>query len=156
MKAFRFRLDAVLNLREQAEQKAQQRCAEAQRAVQRAIAQLEAADSAVDEAEAQHRALIRGGCQAGQLQKMRLYEVELRHHRDRRADELATAREQAEEARTRLVAATQAREVMEHLRHRQRRAFEYEAARADQKALDEMSARGLTLATAWQGERTEI
>lgn len=156
MKAFHFRLEAVLSLRQQAEQAAQQRSAEAQRAVQNALAQLDAAEATLLAAQHQRLSSLGTGCQVMLLEQLRAYEIVLRERRALRARELAVAREQAEKAQVQLIKATQEREALEHLRDRQRRTHAYEAARGEQKALDEMSARKSLLACALQVESKSL
>jgi len=147
MKAFRFRLQAVLTLREQAEQAAQQVCAGACAALDRAAARLRSAEAGIAANEQLWRARLAAGLRAEELEQWRLYAGLLYERRTRMASELAQAREQLEEARRQLLLATRQREALERLRHRQRRMHDYEAARAEQKFLDELSQRVPLLAS---------
>ena len=150
MKAFRFRLQAVLTLREQTEQAAQQRCARAYAAVEIAAARVRSAEAEIDATDQAHRAQMAAGPRAGQLDQLRLY-VSLLHERRRQlARELAEGRRQAAEAARQLLLATQQREGLERLRGRQRRVYDYQTARAEQQTLDELVGRGPALSGAWK------
>lgn len=63
---------------------------------------------------------------------------------------MTEAQKQAEEAGRLLTVATQRREALDRLRSRQRRVHDYQAGRAEQKLLDELSGRGPALAEAWR------
>ena len=150
MKAFRFRLQAVLTLREQTEQVAQQRCARAYAAVEIAAARVRSAEAEIDATDQAHRAQMAAGPRAGQLDQLRLY-VSLLHERRRQlARELVEGRRQAAEAARQLLLATQQREGLERLRGRQRRVYDYQTARAEQQTLDELVGRGPALSGAWK------
>jgi flagellar protein FliJ len=148
MKAYKFRLEAVLTLREQAEQEAEQRFAHAYTAVQAAKANVRAAEAAIDAAEQAQRAQLAAGSRAGQVEQLRAYTVLLDERRLHFERELAETRRQAEIARHQLMAATQQRETLERLRSRQKRVHDYEAARAEQKAFDECAGRARALGKA--------
>ncbi|MGA2863787.1 MAG: flagellar export protein FliJ [Verrucomicrobiota bacterium] len=152
MKAFRFRLQAVLTLREQAEQTAQQVCAGACVALDQAAARLRSAEAEIAANDQLWRARLAAGLRAEELEQWRLYAGLLYDRRTRMARELAQAREQLEEARRQLLLATRRRETLERLRHRQRRMHDYEAARAEQKLLDELSKRVPLLASSGREE----
>jgi flagellar export protein FliJ len=150
MKAFRFRLQAVLTLREQTEQVAQQRCARAYAAVEIAAARVRSAEAEIDATDQAHRAQMAAGPRAGQLDQLRLY-VSLLHERRRQlARELVEGRRQAAEAARQLLLATQQREGLERLRGRQRRVYDYQTVRAEQQTLDELVGRGPALSGAWK------
>jgi flagellar export protein FliJ len=154
MKAFRFRLEVVLTLREQTEQVAQQRCARAYAVVENAAARVRSAEAEIDATDQAHRAQMAAGPRAGQLDQLRLY-VSLLHERRRQlARELAEGRRQAAEAARQLLLATQQREGLERLRGRQRRVYDYQTARAEQQTLDELVGRGPALSGAWKTSAT--
>lgn len=150
MNLFRFRLQAVLTLRERTEQAAQQRCARTCVAVQLAAARLGSADAEITASEGLRRAHLAAGFRAGQFEQLRTHAVVLNERRIRLARELAEARQREAEARQSLVAATQQRETLVRLRDNQRRAHDYRAARAEQKVLDDLAARSMALAQAWR------
>jgi flagellar export protein FliJ len=150
MKAFRFRLQAVLTLREQVEQAAEQRCARSYAAVEGAAARVRSAEAEIDAAEQAHRAQLAAGPRASQLEQLRLYAGLLHERRRQLARELAEARRRADEARRQLLLATQQREALERLRGRQQRAHDYQSTRAEQQILDELVGRGPSLSTTWK------
>jgi len=152
MRTFRFRLEAVLTLREQVERAAQQRYGQAVAAAEAAAVQKRSVEAEIAAADEFRAGRLTRGLPATELEQMRGYRQALDQRLAERNRELEDARQRAEEARRVLVAATRQREALERLRDHQRRLYDYEAARADQKVLDEMSRRGPTLATAWQGE----
>jgi flagellar FliJ protein len=154
MKAFRFRLQAVLTLREQTEQVAEQRCARAYAAVVNAADRVQAVQAEIDATEQAHRAQLSASPRAGQLEQLRLYTALLDQRRRQLARELAEARHRADEARRQLLQATQQREALERLRARQRRAHEYQSARTEQQILDELVGRGPALSGVWKTSTT--
>jgi flagellar export protein FliJ len=156
MNAFKFRLDAVLTAREQAEQAAQQMCARAYAAVETALADVRAAESAIDTAEQAHRAQLAAGPRAGQLEQSLAYTVLLHERRLELERKLAEVRRQAETARRQLLAATQQREALERVRSRQKRTHDYETARAEQRILDDCVGRGPALSKAWKEGVAEV
>ena len=148
MRAFRFRLQAVLTLREQAEQIAQQRCARAYAAMEKAADRVRSAEAEIDATDQAHRAQVIASPRAGQLDQLRVY-ASLLHER-RRPPAGAEARRRADEAWRQLLLATQQREGLERLRGRQRRVYDYQSARAEQQTLDELVGRGSALSGAWK------
>lgn len=148
MKAFQFRLQAVLTLREQAEQAAQQSCARAYAAVATAAARVRVAEEASAASDESRRAQLATGTRADQLEQLRIFGVLLDERRAGRVRELTETRLRAEEAWSLLVNATQRRETLERLRRRQRSSHTYQAERAEQKNLDELAGRGRMLAEA--------
>ena len=151
MKTFRFSLQAVLVLRERAEQVAQQRCAQAVAAVLDADRRLKSAQTTLAQAQQLCRARLAAGVSADEFEQLRRYTVVLEERRARRQQELSQLRQRAELARQQLLVATQRREALERLRDRQRRGHEYQVARAEQKMLDELAHRGAVLADMWRG-----
>lgn len=156
MKAFQFRLQAVLALREQAEQVAQQSCARAYAAVADAAARARAADEAVAASDESRRAQLAAGACAEPIEQLRAFGVRLSERRVGRVRELTDARVRADEACRLLVIATQRRETLERLRHQQRSVHSYQAARAEQKILDEVAGHGRTLADAWHDPAANV
>lgn len=150
MKPFRFRLQAVLVVREQAERDAQLRYARACAAVESGEGRLRSADAALCASDEMRRAHLAAGSSAGQLEQLRLYAVLLGERRACLVRELTEARLRAEEARGELMFATRRRESLERLRGRQHRAHDYRTARAEQKVLDEIAGQGPTLAEVWR------
>jgi len=152
MRAFRFRLDAVLTLREQVERAAQQRYGLAVAQAENAAARTRSAEAEIVAADGLRAGRLAGGVPATELEHLRGYRLFLDGRLAQRIRELADARQRVEEARCLLVAATRQREALERLREHQRRLYNYESARADQKLLDEMSRCSPMLANAWREE----
>jgi flagellar export protein FliJ len=150
MKSFQFRLQAVLTLREQAEQAAQQRCARAYEAVERATGRLRSAEAAIAAVDELRGRELSAGARADRLEQLGNYTVLLHERRTVLVRELAEARGQAEAARRQLLFATQQRETLERLRQRQRRKHDYAAAQAEQKLLDDLAGRRETLLDTWR------
>ena len=109
MRAFRFRLQAVLTLREQAEQIAQQRCARAYAAMEKAADRVRSAEAEIDATDQAHRAQVIASPRAGQLDQLRVYASLLHERRRQLARELAEARRRADEAWRQLLLATHPR-----------------------------------------------
>lgn len=156
MKAFHFRLQAVLTLREQAEQAARQSCARAYAVVTAAAERLRAADAAIASSNELRRAQLTAGAAADQVEHLRVFGALLNDRRTGRMRELADARSRAEEACRLLVVATQGREALERLHHRQLAQHNYQAAQSEQKILDELSAQKRPLLEAWREPATAL
>ena len=150
MKAFRFRLEAVLTLREQVEQAAQRAYSRALQAAEAAILAKRAAESEIVQLDQLQASRLAERLPATELEHLRNYRGFLQERLALRHRELAEAQRRAEEARLVLVAARRQREALERLREHQRRVYDYEVARGEQKILDEMAHRSPTLAHAWQ------
>ena len=156
MKAFHFRLEAVLTLRAQAEQAAQQACARAYAAANDAAERLRAAEAAIAASDAMRREQLAKGTNSEQLEQSRIFAGLLGERRVARKRELADARLRAEDASRLLLVATQGREALERLRHRQLSQHNYQTAQTEQKILDELSAQKRPLLESWREPATEI
>lgn len=141
MRAYQFRLEAVLTLREQIEQAAQTQCARAYLAVEQAGARVHSVQLAIDAAEEVQRQQFSAQPRADQVKQLLLYLGSLRQKRLQLVRALAEARQSAEAAQRTLLAATQQREALQRLRNRQQRAHDYESARAEQRVLDDRPSR---------------
>jgi flagellar export protein FliJ len=139
MKPYRFRLQAVLTLREHAEQDAQRQCASAYAVVEHAVARVSAVEAEIDTAEQAYRAQLTSLPRAGDVEHSQLYALLLHERRCQTGRELAEARRRADDARRRLLLAMQKREALERLRRHQLRVHDTLAARAEQRDLDELS-----------------
>ncbi len=146
MKAFHFRLQVVLTLREEAEQAAQRACARALMAMEQAATRLGSAEAAIAANDERRRSRLAAGLRADELEQSRRYSAVLEDRRSPRAREAARAQRLVEEARHKLLLASRRREILERLRERQRLLHDYQTARAEQKLLDELSNRPLILA----------
>jgi len=148
MKAFHFRLQVVLTLREEVEQAARRVYARALLALGQASGRLAGAEAEIEAHHQRRRARLAAGPRAEELEQNRLYGAALEDRRTQLAREAARAKQQAEECRQKLLLAGRQRETLERLRERQRRAHDYQAARAEQKLLDDLSQRVPALAAA--------
>ena len=156
MKAFQFRLQAVLTLREHAEEAAQQSCARAYAAVEAASARLRVVDEAIAASDESCRAQLAACIRAGQIEQLRSFGVLLRERRAGRVRELAVARRRAEECWSLLLVATQRREALESLHRRQKAVHAHQTACAEQKLLDELAGHGRMLAQAWREAAADV
>jgi flagellar export protein FliJ len=156
MKPFRFSLQAVLTVREQAEQSAQLRCLHAFASVEWAAGRLKSAEAALTTAESMRGAHLAGGGLALEFEHLRLYSDLLLDRRNLVAGELEEFRRLADQARQDLVGATQRREALERLRSRKRRLHNYKIARSEQQLLDELVGRGPKLIDAWREAAADL
>jgi flagellar FliJ protein len=141
MKRFQFRLQSVLALREEAEQKAERAYAEALQTERQALGKLQSAEAALATGEEIIRTRLREGPRAQELDHLRHYRQFLADQVTLAATNLAAAREGTESRRQALQKAMQEREALDRLRRRQVEAFNLEVARAEQKLLDEIGVR---------------
>jgi flagellar export protein FliJ len=150
MKSFRFRLQAILTLREQKEQAAKRIYAEKLRAQEVVAHRLQAAEREIEALMNLQRGQMNSGITCEQLERFRNYLVVLDDRRKALQIDLVKAKQITELAWRELLVATQKREALDRLRSRQQRMYSYEAARAEQKLIDELSSRSDTLADAWR------
>ena len=149
MKRFHFTLQPIRTLREQKEQAAQQKYAQAVRACEDAARRLGETTRALQSGWTVLGEELARGSAATQLARVRAYcvVVEERQKADQAA--LDQAQQTARQVWQQLVLAMRDREVMDHFHDKQRRAYDREVQRGEQKILDDLAAR-LTLAVgAW-------
>lgn len=145
MKKFRFRLQPILDLREEQEEAAQRGYATALAASDRAAGALR---MAVTELESHWRAMkdsALGGARIAEFQALRRYSTVLEERIRRRERELQAATKALQQAEDRLRKASQQRQTMEKLHERQRVAFDFERVRLEQKQMDEFAGSATTL-----------
>jgi flagellar export protein FliJ len=141
MKPFRFSLQSIRVLREQKEQVAQQRFAEAMRACEEAAFQLQAAS---DELAAGWSSLceeLSTGVTATKLLRTRAWCQVLEHRQKACVLALQHARRLMDDAWRDMMRATRDREALDHYHDKSRRAYDREAQREEQKRLDELGVR---------------
>lgn len=146
MKAFRFSLHAVRELRQSEEEAAQKAFAGAMRACEEAAGLLAMVDRDLQLAWQGLRESGRHGMRADQMQHARSWCVVLEEQQKKRAAELMVCQRQVDAAHRLMQTATQRREALDRLLRKQRRAHEREMQSANQKFLDEIATRG-----AWHG-----
>jgi flagellar FliJ protein len=139
-KRFRFRLQALLRLREQTERQRQRELAE----LLRAIRELEDQVRRLDEQIRAEDAFLRDVIHPGQALDLRLVGIHRRYvmAAQRRIfgilSQLAGVRKRAEAARQRLVEATQAKRALEIVRDKQKAAYMAALSKAEDRMLDEV------------------
>lgn len=138
---FRFSLERVLDHRNAQEERAQRAFGEAMQALE----VLRAEKRAIEEEVADRVAEVRARQQAGLVFALRrIYEDWIAAQREKLPDydrRIAEAAAETERRRLELVAAVQARMVMEELRERELEAYRVQEAREETKQFDEIAAR---------------
>jgi flagellar protein FliJ len=135
----RFRLAAVLRLREAAEESARTDLARALEVQRAAVHDLTRSRQAADVELALATEAASGPLPAGRLAELAAGVAEADREVRRRDRAVAAAADALTTARERLLEATREREVVERLRDRLRQAARLEAARLEQGRLDELS-----------------
>ena len=141
MKPFRFRLQAVLTVRERHEKFAMERYSKALGEVNRARLSLERADAAWAASSVAQSELLRRGTTAADLRRGEQYCHELEQRRQASLSELRKAQAGAGAAREAMLKARIEREAVDQFRAQQRSAYDLEASRAEQKDVDEWAQR---------------
>lgn len=155
MKPFRFSLQPIRVLREQREQTAQQRYAEALRACEMAAARVRSASEGLDRAwTALHKDLA-SGVTGTQLLRSRAWCNVLEQRLRDRTREMEQARLSTDALWHELMGATREREALDSFHDKSRRAYDREFQRAEQNALDEMAVQIATTTTAVFGARLQ-
>jgi flagellar export protein FliJ len=156
MKPFKFSLQALLVLREQQEQTALQEYGKALLARERAMSAVRSAQEELLQAWGQFHERLGGKCAAAELAKMQQWCQSL----ERRVQELEyaarAARNQAKQAFFQLLAARQARAVLEKLSAKQKERHERARKKKEQKALDELANRPGQLANLLESTRPTL
>lgn len=150
MKAFRFRLQSILTLREEEEEEAQRVYARGLRAVERLEEDIAAVHRDFLAAGTPSGSGPGGGVPAEELQRLARYRMVLQLRLEALALELQRARETAETARLALLAASQKRQALDKYRDRLRRTHDGQQARLERILLDDLSGRSPTLLTGWR------
>jgi len=138
MRKFRFNLQPVLRVREQAERLKQKEFAEAVQAIRRCerdilyfLSERDAARDGLRAAEERH-------IQPWQLVFHRRYLNHLDTQLHRLHGELLNLSRKAEQKRLELVGASREKKSLDKLKERRRKEYEYEAGREEQKTFDEV------------------
>lgn len=153
MKAFQSSLSALRTLRERQEQEALHAYGQTLHAQEQARARLDQARHELTQCWlGLHRLLAEGGL-AGELDRLQAYTQTLEQRRLDCERALLKARQVARRAFTRLLAARQARTVVDRLLEAQRRRYRRKQQRDEQKQLDELASRRNTLFTLLQMTR---
>jgi flagellar FliJ protein len=150
MKSFRFRLHAILTLREDREQAAQRLYADALRAVDAVQQRIQATQRQLDALAADRQTRLNHGVPADELGSLDRYRRVLDLRLNRLREEHAAARAAADRSWQSLLKARQDREALEKYRNRLERDHDAAAARLEQRLLDDLASRAPTLAAAWR------
>jgi len=135
--AFRFRMQALLALKEQLEGQAKHALRKASAAYAREQEELRGIEGLVARTMDEFRAASGGRFVAGSMKEYNAFLARQRERERRQREAVADAARAVERARAALVQAMQDREKYEKLRERQREAFLEEEKRAEQLAADE-------------------
>jgi flagellar export protein FliJ len=141
MKPFRFSLQSLRVLREQKEQLAQQRFADALHACEEAAFQLHLASEELAAGWTSLCQDLSTGVPATKLMRTRAWCSVLEQRQKERAVTLQTARRAMDTAWREMMNAARDREVLDSYHDKCRRAYDREAQREEQKRLDELGVR---------------
>lgn len=145
MKAFRFSLQPIRVLREQKEHEAQQQYVQALRACEEAAARVRNASAELASCWSLLGEELATGTEATELLRTRAWcnvlELRLKEH----ASALEEARHNMDAVWREMMLATRDREAIDHYHDKQRRAYDRDLQRAEQKELDELALRGRQL-----------
>jgi flagellar export protein FliJ len=148
MKPFKFSLQALLTLREQQEQKALLAYGKALLERDQAMNKLRAAQKELEEGWAQLQEKLLSHAPAATLTRLQDY-CQAVQTRQQECEQLAQAsRNKADQCLVKLLAARQARDVLDRFCGQQKARYQRQRRRQEQKALDELSRRRNALALA--------
>jgi flagellar export protein FliJ len=141
MKRFEFRLQAVLTLRQHAEQVALELFAAAIRRRDWAAIQLQQHEMQLSETRRQWLNEMADGCPAIRAAQTLAFCHSIDEHRVQSDRELQHANAELEKASQRMLSARQQREAVENLLRRQREAHDLQTRLADQRIIDDLAHR---------------
>ena len=138
MKKFAFTLQGLQTLRERQEQMALQEYAKTVEAWEQARKKAAAALAELEAAWAQRQETVLAGCRAADLDRLHTYSQSAEQRAKACDESVKAAQNTSNAAFTRLLAARQARAVVDKFFEKQKRRHEREHRRAEQRSLDEM------------------
>jgi flagellar export protein FliJ len=150
MKAFRFTLEAARTVRQRKENDALEEFARALAARQHVLDLLEGMDADIGDDWSHIRHLLAGGCNAAQAAQAYFFHRSLETKRDDCVAALGQAERRVQSAWQAMLAAHQAREIVDIYRKKQQTRHHRLEAREEQKVLDEFGVRRATGASAGQ------
>jgi flagellar FliJ protein len=138
MKAFRFRLESVLTLRNWEEERARTAYGQALQQERRFVDQLRVVEGRIEEAMNQLRQAVDGRVQPGERAARWRHLLQLERERSATAEKLVTARRIREQKMKLLIDAHRRVRILDTLKTRQKQAHVAAAAQREQRELDEL------------------
>ena len=138
MKKFQFSLQALQTLREQQEQQALQEYSQALNAWERARDHVEAVHRELAAAWAERQRGVLENCSAGELDRSHAYCQAIERRKQAAEHAMKVARNRASQVFTKLLAARQARAMVDKFFENKKRDHDRERRRHEQHSLDEM------------------
>jgi flagellar FliJ protein len=140
--SFRFRLERVRAVRERKEKLAQQELARSMTRLSDTRAELRSAETSVEQAQAQQRDASAASEPLGgvELQARQAFLERVEADRSHRAQDVRRSEAEVADRGEKLVVAASEHEMLNRLRERRRSEHELEAARHENKLIDEMAA----------------
>jgi flagellar export protein FliJ len=150
MKRFAFKLQAVLTLRQRAEQAALEKYGRAIQHRQATAAKLADAEMELSEARRLWLNELADGCPAVRAAQLLAFSHHLEEHKRQCEQTLNLADVELNQASQRMLLARQDREAVERLMSRQRERHDQQAREAEQKLIDDLVGRRLPVSFAGQ------
>lgn len=154
MKAFRFRAQAALDLRQRELEQAQRQLARTEELRDAARQRLQAADEAAASARTQATAAHRTSGDVTALQWYRFWILRLDHERAAQAAALAAREQEVMQAAAACMRARQRRESLDRFRTKAQAAHEEAEQAAEMKLIDELATRRFGRTSAANGKET--
>lgn len=152
MKRFHFSLQALLTLRQRAEQKALEKYASALLARQRALERADAVRHEQNEWWARRRQELAKGCSAGSLDQWCASNHNLNEQRKAAENGVAQAEVSTNQALQSMLLARRDREAVEKHLHRERERYQRALGQEEQKILDDMANRRVFTLSSTRGQ----
>ena len=156
MKKFRFTLQALLTVRQQAEQTALENYSRALSARQEARDRLVQAEREMNEAFNELNAELNEGASAARASLSRAWCQVLEQRQTHATRALQDAEAALQEAQRKMFASRQDREAVEQYQDNQRRRYDRELLREEQKIIDDLVNSRLVPAVSWKGAAEHV
>ncbi len=150
MKPFRLKLQALLTLRQREEQTSLDKYAQTLLARERALQNLSSVEKQLSETWTLLRSALAAGSSASALAHAQTYCRALNQLKDRCQTALALAQRAVNQALQEMITARKNRETVDKYHKNQRRLYDREFQREEQKLLDDLSTRRLAPALDWR------
>jgi flagellar FliJ protein len=139
MSRFQFRYESVLEQRRQTERQRQRELAELQNQQQSMKTQLRQMQQTIDHSRQQITQQLVGQVDLNAIGSVSRYSAQVTLRGQQLVQQLASVEHQVDQARQRLMAATQQRKIMEQLRQREYEQFQWHQRRAERRQQDELA-----------------